>query len=358
MIKSTRCSEKQILTVLLSMISLLCCGCGSKSGGQPERDGVNNNSANIVPVEVAGVERKNLAVTKTYSGTLEGEEQANIVSRLSERVTAITARAGAGVQKGQVLIRLDKSGTTSQYYQAEANFNNADKTLQRMKSLYAEGAISLQALDGAQTAYDVAKANFDAARNAVELSTPISGEVTAINVSLGDFAVPGAVLATIARINRMKVVFNINETDVAGIAIGQKVLVYSETRPELKVQGSIVQLSKSADIRSRSFEIKALYPNTADHWFKPGMFCKVDIQFSPRENAMVIPATAVQSDGLNSRVFLIRQGLALQKTVQVGVTDGESIEILQGLSGRDSVATVGSNNLRDSSYVHIVNPAR
>ncbi len=303
---------------------------------------VDNTSISAVAVEVAGVERKNLAVTKTFSGSLEGEEQANIVSKLSERVTAIAAHAGAGVHKGQVLIRLDKSGTTSQYYQAEANFNNSAKTLQRMKSLYEEGAISLQALDGAQTAYDVAKANFDAARSAVELSTPITGEVTAVNVSLGDLAVPGSVLATIASINRMKVVFNINETDVAGIAIAQKVLVYSEARPELKVQGSIVQLSKSADVRSRSFEIKALYPNTTDHWFKPGMFCKVDIQFSPRENTLVIPAAAVQSDGVNNRVFLIRQGRALYKTVQVGMTDGESIAILQGLSEGDSVATVGA----------------
>ena len=355
---SLHCSGKQILAVLLAMIALLICACGSKSDGQAGQNGGDNNSFSAIAVEVAGVERKNLAVTKTYSGSLEGEEQANIVSKLSERVTGITAHAGAGVHKGQVLIRLDKSGTTSQYYQAEANFNNSDKTLQRMKSLYAEGAISLQALDGAQTAYDVAKANFDAARSAVELSTPITGEVTAVNVNLGDLAVPGAVLATIARINRMKVVFNINETDVSGIAIAQKVLVYSEARPELKVQGSIVQLSKSADVRSRSFEIKALYPNTTDHWFKPGMFCKVDIQFSPRENTLVIPAAAVQSDGLSNRVFLIRQGRALHQTVQVGVTDGESIEILQGLSEGDSVATVGSNNLRDSSFVHIVNPAR
>ena len=358
MMNSLHCSGKQILAVLLAMIALLICACGSKSDGQAGQNGGDNNSFSAIAVEVAGVERKNLAVTKTYSGSLEGEEQANIVSKLSERVTGITAHAGAGVYKGQVLIRLDKSGRTSQYYQAEANFNNSDKTLQRMKSLYAEGAISLQALDGAQTAYDVAKANFDAARSAVELSTPITGEVTAVNVNLGDLAVPGAVLATIARINRMKVVFNINETDVSGIAIAQKVMVYSEARPELKVQGSIVQLSKSADVRSRSFEIKALYPNTTDHWFKPGMFCKVDIQFSPRENTLVIPAAAVQSDGLSNRVFLIRQGRALHQTVQVGVTDGESIEILQGLSEGDSVATVGSNNLRDSSFVHIVNPAR
>jgi len=310
----------------------------------------------VVAIDVAAVERKSLAVTKTFSGTLEGEEQANIVSKLSERITAISTHVGTHVDAGQVIINLDKSGTTSQYYQAEANFKNAEKTLQRMKSLYEEGAISLQTLDGAQTAYDVSKANFDAARSAVELSTPISGVVTALNVSLGDLAMPGSVLATIAKIKRMKVVFNINETDVTSISNGLKVLVYSETRPGLKVEGKIVQLSKSADIRSRSFEIKALFSNTGDNWFKPGMFCKVELQLSPRENILVIPVSAIQSDGVNNRVFLIRNEQAFQRIIQTGVTDGDKMEIMQGLQEGDLVATVGANNLRDSSYVHIDRP--
>jgi membrane fusion protein (multidrug efflux system) len=343
--------------VLCLMLLVLPYGCSSKKNQQTKQTGNADTPVTVVAVDVAPVERKNLVVMKTFSGTLEGEEQANIVSKLSERVTGIAARVGMPVGAGQVIINLDKSGTTSQYYQAEANFKNSEKTLQRMKSLYQEGAISLQTLDGAQTAYDVAKANFDAARSAVELSTPISGEVTALNVSLGDLALPGSVLATIARIRQMKVVFNINETDVTSITMGQRVEVYSDAKPELKVEGKIVQLSKSADVRSRSFEIKALFPNTVDSWFKPGMFCRVDLQLLPRENTLVIPVSAIQSDGNSSWVFLVRDGRAFQKLIQTGVTDGDNMEVVQGLQAGDLLATVGVNNLHDSSYVHIVHPS-
>jgi membrane fusion protein (multidrug efflux system) len=308
-----------------------------------------------VPVEVAVVERKNLSMTKTYSGTLEGEDQANIVAKISERITGITVKIGESVSAGQVIINLDKSGTASQYYQAEANYKNAEKNLQRMKSLYAEGAISQQSLDGGQTAYDVAKANFDAARSAVELATPISGEVTAINASVGDLTVPGSVLITIARISRLKMIFNINETDVTSISLNQKVHVYSDAKPDERVEGRIIQLSQSADIRSRTFEIKALFPNTRDKWFKPGMFCKVEIQLAPRENVLTIPNPAIQSDGLTYRVYVIQHNQAFQRSIQVGVTDRQITEIIQGLSEGDTVATLGVNSLQDSSLVNIVN---
>lgn len=330
------------------IMTLSGCGAGKNS---PSNAGV---AVRTVPVEIAVAARKNLTVTKTYSGPLEGEEQANIVAKISERLTGIHVRVGEAVRAGGVIISLDRSGTSSQYYQAAASFKNAEKTLERMKSLYAEGAISLQSLDAAQTAHDVARANFDAASSAVELRTPIAGFVTAINVSLGDLASPGALLATIARIDRMRVTFNMNESDAAGVAVGQKVTVSSDARPDAKGEGRIIQLSKSADVRSRSFEMKALFPNTADRWFKPGMFCRVNLVVSPREESLVVPNGAIQSDGVTNRVFVIRGGRAFQQTVEVGVSDGESTAILRGLADRDTVATVGVNNLKDSTHVMVV----
>lgn len=339
-------------SLLLLVVFLPGCGSGNKE--QAEKSGPGAGVSHTVPVEMAVAGQKRLTVTKAYSGTLEGEEQANIVAKISERITNINVRVGQVVEARQVALTLDKSGVSSQYYQAEAAFKNSEKTLERMKSLYNEGAISLQSLDGAQTAFDVAKANFDAARGTVELATPISGIVTAVNVSVGDLATPGAVLVTIARVGKMKVIFSINETDVTSIAIGQQVEVYSEARPDVKRQGKVVQLSKSADVGSRSFEVKALFPNTPDSWFKPGMFCKTAVQLSPRENALVIPVAAVQSDGVVDRVYLLRGGRSFQQAVELGITDGEHTEVLRGLAQGDTVATVGLNNLKDSSYVKVV----
>jgi membrane fusion protein (multidrug efflux system) len=341
------------LIAVLGGLSLLSPGCREARDGQSKSGG--GVTPQVVPVETAVAEHAPLVVTREYTGSLEGEEQANIVAKISERVTAINVSVGARVRKGDVSVGLDRRGTSSQYYQAEAGYRNAGKSLERMKSLYGEGAVALQSLDGAQTAYDVAKANFDAARSAVELSTPIAGVVTAVNVSLGDLTVPGQVLVTVADIDRMKVTFSLNETDVTNVALGQEATVYSEAKPEGKVAGKLIQLSKSADVRSRSFEVKALFANTPDRWFKPGMFVKVDLSISPPGNPLAVPASAVQSDGVTSRVFLIRGGRSFQVPVTVGATDGERTAILRGLAEHDTVATVGINNLKDSSRVTVVN---
>jgi RND family efflux transporter MFP subunit len=222
-----------------------------------------------------------------------------------------------------------------------------------MKSLFAEGAISQQALDGTQTAYDIAKANFESARNTVELSSPISGIVTAINVTVGDLASPGAVLATVARNERMKVIFNLNETDVADLAIGQKVHIFADSRNDVVTEGTISQFFKSADTRSRSFEVRAMFPNTKDHWFRPGMYVKVTYDRAPRQNVLTVPNAAIQSTGDSRRVFTIRHGRAFDSEVTLGVANDEKTEIVSGLSERDTVVVVGANDLQDSALVSV-----
>lgn len=338
----------------VAVLALLA-GCGSQKTDPAQ--GAPGGAKITVPVEVAPVQKGALSVGRSYSATLEGQEQANIVPKISERIAAVHVHVGMTVPANRLILTLDKAGASSQFFQAEAGYRNAEKTLERMKSLYAEGAVSLQTLDATQTAYDVARANYVSARSVVELTTPIAGVVTAVNANIGDLAAPGAALATVAKIDRMKAILNLNETDVTAIAIGQKVSITSEARPDLTVQGSIVQISRSADVRSRSFEVKAMFTNTPDRWFRPGMFAKVRLQVSTGGAALSVPNLAIQTDGITSKVFVVKDGRAYQRAVEVGISDGERTVILNGVLPADSVATIGINNVRDSSYVIVTQQA-
>jgi RND family efflux transporter MFP subunit len=153
----------------------------------------------------------------------------------------------------------------------------------------------------------------------------------------------------------MKVDFDVNEIDLADLSVGKAVQVYSEVRPNVKVNGQIVQSSKSADVRSRTFQMKALFENTSDSWFRPGMFCRVNVPVSSNSRSLVAPVTAVVSDGATNKVFVVRNGRCYQRAVQLGVTDGKSTEILAGLSERDTVVTTGATSAKDSGYVAIAN---
>jgi len=326
--------------------------CGEKA---PENNQPKTEYTDTISVEAENVQLRELNLSKTFSGTLEGEEQANIVSKIPERIVGIKVRVDQYVQAGTVLFELDKGGASSQFYQSQAVFLNAQKDFERMKNLFNEGAVSRQALDQAQTGYDVAKANFEAAKSTVEITSPLSGVVTAINVNIGDIANPAFVMATVANIGRMKAKFNVGESDVPSFYVGQSARIFSEMKPDVIQEGKVFQLSKSANIESRTFEIQAIFSNTKDRWFKPGMFCRVNVNMKTKKDALVIPLAAVVKANNSDGVYLISNDKSYYKSITTGITDGNSIEVISGLKAGDKIVTLGMNNLKDGTVVVISN---
>ncbi len=322
-------------------------GCGSKQ----------EQSATVeeaVPVEVTQVEKQTISEKKTYSGTLEGIEQASIVSKIAERIIDIKAQVNNYVKKGQILIQLERSGATSNYLQAQANYENANKNYERMKALYKDGAISQQQLDQAETAYEVAKANFDASKSTVDLESPINGMVTDMNANIGDWVTPGMQLATVADIRQMILKFYVTEGEVAKIDLNDSVKIYSEFNKERAVTGKISEISRSASAEARSFQVKAKFKNTKDNWYKPGMFVNVDITLASQKNVLVVPTTAVIFENNKNTIYKIVNKKAIPVEVKIGLTNENITEIVKGLKEGDTVVTAGMNNLSDSTAVSII----
>lgn len=338
---------------ILIFSSFVIQACGEKS---KETNSVDKTTyVDTISVEAQSVETKELALSKTFSGTLEGEEQANIFAKIPERIMKIKAKVGDYVKAGSVIFELDKEGASSQFYQAQAAYLNAEKNFERMQNLLKEGAVSQQAFDGVQTQYEVAKANFDAARSTVEITSPISGAVTAINVNIGDLATPQLPMATVANIGRMKAKFNVGESDLQSFYVGQSANIYSELNPDVIQTGKIFQLSKSANIQSRTFEMQAIFSNAQDKWFKPGMFCRVIVNMKSKKDALVIPLAAIVKANNGDGVYLINEDKAFYKSITSGITDGKYVEVISGLKAGDKIVTLGMNNLKDGTVIVISN---
>jgi multidrug efflux pump subunit AcrA (membrane-fusion protein) len=145
----------RITGIIISILIIQSCGENKKENPTTDK----TEYTDTISVEAENVQLRELNLSKTFSGTLEGEEQANIIAKIAERIMTIKARVGDYVKTGDVLFELDKSGAQSQFYQAQAVFSlNAQKDFERMK-IYSMGGCIRQALIQAQTGYDVAKAN-------------------------------------------------------------------------------------------------------------------------------------------------------------------------------------------------------
>ncbi len=335
--------------IFVSVFSAFLVGCGNTS---EKNDTIKMNET--IPVSVTTVKKGDITIQKTYGGTLEGIQQADIVAKISERITAINAVVGEHVEKGKVIIELEKTGPTSQYMQAKANFENLEKDYERMKALLQQGAVSQQSVDQAETAYEVAKANFDAASSAVNLAAPITGTVTAINNNAGDWVNPGTDLATVADISNMIIKFSVGERDVQDLKLGKTVYVYSEFQKDLKMKGRITEISRSANLDSRSFLVKAQFTNTKDDFFKPGMFVKANVVLESEQNVIAIPTPSVIYNDKGVTVYVIKNGMAFPENIGVGLANDSVTVVKSGLSEGETLVTAGMNNLSDSSKVSIV----
>jgi RND family efflux transporter MFP subunit len=338
----------EYMSCLMILLLLFNQGCGGKSN----RQGIATEAA--VPVEVARADKQTISESKTYSGTLEGVEQAAIVSKIAERIIDIKVHVNSPVQKGKVLIKLDSAGASSNFMQTRANFENANKNFARMKTLYEAGAISKQLLDQAETAYEVSKANFDASKSTVYLESPIDGIVSDLGVNVGDWVTPGMQLAIIANVHQMFVKFYVTEGEVAKINLSDMVKIYSEFNKERALTGRITEISRTASSEARSFQVKAKFDNTGDNWYKPGMFVNVDITLASRKNVTVVPTAAVIFENDKNVVYRIVDNKAFAVNVQIGLSNENVTEITSGLNEGDTIVIAGMNNLSDSTEVTVI----
>jgi len=344
-------TDLKITGIVFSVLIIQSCGENTKENSATDK----TEYIDTVSVEAEKIQSRELILSKTFSCSLEGEEQANITSKIPERIMEIKVKVDDFVNAGTVLFELDKGGASSQFYQSQAVFLNAQKDLERMNNLFNEGAVSRQALDQTQTGFEVAKANFEAAKSTVEITSPLSGIVTSINVNIGNIANPAMVMATVANLSRMKAKFNVGEIDVPNFYAGQPAEIYSDMSPDLIQTGKVFQISKSANIQSRTFEMQAMFSNTRDRWFKPGMFCRVRVNMKSKKDALTIPLSSVYKENNTDGVYVVNGDKVLFKAITTGMSDGKFTEVTSGLKAGDVVVTLGMSNLKDGTVVIISN---
>lgn len=326
------------------ILLLLFTGCGS--------DKQKVNSVQKVAVEVDIIKTGDITVIKTFSGTLEGAEQSKIYASIPENVVDIPVSEGSYVKKGSPIIILDKNGATSQYNQAYAVYRNAKDNYEKMRNLYEQKAISEMNFKSVRTAYEVAKANFNAAKATVELSSPIDGIVTEIAVNLGQQAPLGMPIATVAKTKKMRLTIFAGLREIAKLTVGQPAKILFDSSDS--ISAVVAEISQSADPQTRLFRVE-LEMDNQNGKLKPGMYAKALVVVNNFKDVLTISNRAVFSEDGISKVYLIRNDTAYVKTIAIGASDGRRTQLLSDLPIGQQVVVVGKSALRDATPVLISN---
>lgn len=319
------------------LIAALPWSCGKKSNGNMA------TPLPTVPVKTAVAEIGSIEVEREFGGGLEGVKQADLYIRLSEAVISLPFHIGDRVRSGDIVVLLDKGGASSQYFQAKATYENAEKTYNKMKYLFDEKAISETQFDEAKSGYEVTRANYQAARELVEITSPINGTLVELDVVVGDVPQMGSIAARIARTDTLRMTFGVPSTLASMFSVGMI--------GELKVAQDdsvyacrVSRVASAAEPQTRSFTIEISVPNP-DGRLQPGAFAKAKFVIERADAALKVPQSALLSQEGVHRVFVVKSDTAYARTVELGLKNEHFVQVLSGVSAGDEVVYLGQGFL-------------
>jgi multidrug efflux pump subunit AcrA (membrane-fusion protein) len=180
--------------------------------------------------------------------------------------------------------------------------------------------------------------------------SPIDGYVADRPADLGEYVSTTTKVATIVKINPLRVRIDIPEQAIPTVNVGQSVSVTTSAWPDKNFSGRIARISPNVTPTSRTLTVEAEIENSGG-LLKPGQFATVRILQSRAAPATLVPARAVRTESGVSRVFVIKDGHAQERQVQLGQTEGDLVEIKSGVAENDNVATSNIEQLSDGMAV-------
>ena len=305
------------------------------------------------PVELGKPEKLIWQKSVLAVGSLRSDESVIVRAEQSGRITALNFKEGQPVRLGQVLVQLDDSVARAELEQARANQKLGKAKFDRAVELKQRNFISGQAQDEAENAMRVADATVslaDAKLAKLTIKAPFSGTVGLRTASTGDYVKDGQDIVNLEKTDPIKVDFKVPEIFQSKINVGQALSVALDALPGQAFTGKVFAVNPQLDTNGRAVVLRAQMDNRRGV-LKPGMFARVRLTLADTGEAVVVPEQAVAMQGEDQIMFKVIDGRAMRTKVEVGQRRDGKVEIVEGVSGNDTIVIAGWQRLRDGAAV-------
>lgn len=311
-----------------------------------------------IPVNVVEVMEIKATNELERVGTFEARKELSIIAETQGRITELYITEGQQVRNGQPVAKIDDASIQSQLASAKAALEKSKKDLERYSNLLEVGAISQTQYEEVELSVQNNQTNLTSLESQLKYNTvnaPMGGVVSEIILEEGSFANPGTEIARIVDIGRLNLIINVDETNVPKISEGQNVAITTDVYPDQVINGRIKQVSVTAD-QARKYEIKIEISNNGKNELKAGMYGTAIIPLKGQvdESVLIIPRKSVVGSVKQPQVFVLSNGTAVLKDVEVGKNIGDNVVALDGLQKGQKVITTGQINLDDGRAVKVI----
>lgn len=323
--------------------------------------------------------------------------QGAVIAKIDDtnaRLALATAKASvkqaeAAIRQAEARLGLDKNGAfnastipevraaNANYQQALAELKQAENNEQRYRELLESGDVAMMTYEQYRTARDTARAKANNAKDLLDVAVntakqnnqaiasaraayesaqtqvataeqniadtvikaPFAGYISARPTAVGEYVTSASNIATILRTNPMKINIQVAEADVPSVVVGRSVSLQVDAYKDRSFAATVSAINPSVDTSSRSAVIEALVEN-GDNALRAGMFATVKITRSGGSTGIFVPKAAVYNDRTTQsfRLFVIQDGVAKLKVVQLGTEENGYVQILSGVDADENIA--------------------
>ena len=327
---------------------------GAGKGGPPAAGGAGGAPVGVIAVP-ARIER--LALEIEALGTAKANESIDVTAKVSNLVAVVHFDEGQQVAKGAVLVELDGEQARADLAIAEAALKESTSQYKRSRELYTTKVLSDAQIEQIEATFRSNEARVASARSRLSdtvIRAPFAGRVGLRRVSVGSLVNPGAVITTLDDTSRIKLDFTIPETYVAAISPGLEIKAQSPAYPGESFDGKVSSVDSRVDPNTRSVMVRAILPNEAGK-LKPGMFLTVHLKRS-ESDVLLIPEEALVPEQGDVFVYVVADGKAVKRRVQIGQRRVGAVQVTDGLVAGEIVVTEGTQKLREGADVQVTSP--
>ncbi len=362
MFKRLGLSKLAYWPVVLAVAGVLACGGGEEEsedaaqnqrGGRPGMGAMARTGASI-PVEVKTVGRGNIAATLLTYTSLEAERHVDVVSRTQGLVKSILVEEGDRVTEGQPLAQLDTDALELTLREREVNMNSLESNYKRSQELVEQELLSSQEFEQTKFQYEAAATQYESAKLQLEYATirsPFSGIITERLVEVGNLVNANDVVFRTADLDPLLARIHVPEKDIGQVRPGQSVRINVEGSEQTHT-GRVSLISPIVDPESGTVKVTVEIRDRMVT-LRPGMFTTVNLVIAIQENVLQVEKKALVAEAEGSYAFLFQDGTAEKRLLEIGIAEGDYVEVLSGLSDGDSIITVGQEGLRNGAPVRI-----
>ncbi len=358
---------RKTLLVLAIASSLVACGKDSaKAPGQAKDN--KPTQLTVAPEDVLTIQSDSISSGPVITGSIQPERKADLRAEVSAIVLQVLKENGEPVKRGDVLVRLDETSirdtlTSAEDAQRAASLalEQANRQLERLKTLTASGMTSAKALDDAEMARNNAMSELSGARSRVATArqqlarttvrAPFDGIVSERKVSNGDTANIGKELVKVIDPTSMRFEGAVSADSVSTVKVGQKVNFRVNGYGEQRFAGIVKRIDPAANPVTRQVEVLVGFADKAQPRVA-GLYAEGRVDAAATD-ALMLPESALVRVGDSSHTWRIKDKTLSKVNLVVGARDPRTgnLEIKQGLAAGDVVLRSPSSNLKDGQKV-------